>query len=212
MIRRIPVIPTLLVLAAVAVMVRLGFWQIDRLHQKEMMLAQYAAASDFAPLAIDAPDLAAPNLGFRKVVIDCAKVNAEQLVAGASLKGDGGWAHAVPCRIRDFEGYKQLAVVIGWSHDLRHAQWSGGRIEGVLVPGNKSGVVLNEVRGGTFGFVHNASYHLVASEPVGGLAANAMPNPNNIPNNHLSYAVQWFLFALTALVIYGLALRKRLAA
>ncbi|HNJ47416.1 MAG TPA: SURF1 family protein, partial [Novosphingobium sp.] len=34
----------------------------------------------------------------------------------------------------------------------------------------------------------------------------------DIPNNHLSYAVQWFLFAATALVIYGLALRKRLAA
>ena len=30
-----------------------------------------------------------------------------------------------------------------------------------------------------------------------------------IPNNHLSYAVQWFLFALTALVIYVLAVRKK---
>jgi surfeit locus 1 family protein len=44
------------------------------------------------------------------------------------------------------------------------------------------------------------------------LQPNARPDPNDIPNNHLSYAVQWFLFALTALVIYGLALRKRLAA
>ena len=31
-----------------------------------------------------------------------------------------------------------------------------------------------------------------------------------MPNNHLAYAVQWFLFALTALVIYAIALRKRL--
>jgi len=29
------------------------------------------------------------------------------------------------------------------------------------------------------------------------------------PNNHLSYAIQWFFFAATALVIYVLALRKR---
>ena len=31
-----------------------------------------------------------------------------------------------------------------------------------------------------------------------------------IPNNHRCYAVQWFVFAAIALVIYGLALRKRL--
>ena len=51
---------------------------------------------------------------------------------------------------------------------------------------------------------------LVADPPVAGLAANARPDPQDIPNNHFSYAVQWFLFAATALVIYGLALRKRL--
>ncbi len=30
-----------------------------------------------------------------------------------------------------------------------------------------------------------------------------------MPNNHLSYAVQWFSFAATALIIYALALRRR---
>jgi surfeit locus 1 family protein len=44
------------------------------------------------------------------------------------------------------------------------------------------------------------------------LQANAAPDPRDVPNNHLSYAVQWFLFATTAIVIYGLALRKRLRA
>jgi surfeit locus 1 family protein len=50
----------------------------------------------------------------------------------------------------------------------------------------------------------------VADPPLAGLAANARPDPADIPNNHWSYAVQWFLFAGTALVIYALALRKRL--
>ena len=53
---------------------------------------------------------------------------------------------------------------------------------------------------------------LVADPPLAGLQANARPDPSDIPNNHLSYAVQWFLFAATALVIYAIALRKRLAA
>jgi surfeit locus 1 family protein len=39
--------------------------------------------------------------------------------------------------------------------------------------------------------------------------ASAPPSPDNIPNNHLSYAVQWFLFAGIAGVIYALALRQR---
>ena len=34
-----------LVLAAVAVMVRLGFWQLDRLAQKEAMIARYSSAN-----------------------------------------------------------------------------------------------------------------------------------------------------------------------
>ncbi len=50
---------------------------------------------------------------------------------------------------------------------------------------------------------------LIAAPPLAGLAANAAPDPTDIPNNHFSYAVQWFLFAATALVIYALALRKR---
>ncbi|MFN5781065.1 MAG: SURF1 family cytochrome oxidase biogenesis protein, partial [Novosphingobium sp.] len=44
MIRRLPIIPTVFVLAAVGVMIVLGFWQLDRRAQKEAMLARYAAA------------------------------------------------------------------------------------------------------------------------------------------------------------------------
>ena len=51
---------------------------------------------------------------------------------------------------------------------------------------------------------------MIADPPLAGLEANARPDPASIPNNHLSYAIQWFLFALTALVIYAIALRKRL--
>ena len=52
---------------------------------------------------------------------------------------------------------------------------------------------------------------LVADPPVDGLFALARPDPSDLPNNHLSYAGQWFFFALTALVIYFIALRARMA-
>jgi surfeit locus 1 family protein len=49
----------------------------------------------------------------------------------------------------------------------------------------------------------------VIGRPVAELAPLAPPDPADIPNNHLAYAGQWFFFALTALVIYVLALRRR---
>ena len=50
---------------------------------------------------------------------------------------------------------------------------------------------------------------LVADTPAPGLAPNAAPDLSSVPNNHLAYGVQWFLFALVASVIYVLALRWR---
>ena len=50
---------------------------------------------------------------------------------------------------------------------------------------------------------------LVSSEPGPGLVASALPSPDSIPNNHLSYAIQWFLFAAAAAIIYVLALKRR---
>ena len=41
MLRRLPIVPTIVVLIAVGIMVRLGFWQLDRLHQKEELLTRY---------------------------------------------------------------------------------------------------------------------------------------------------------------------------
>jgi surfeit locus 1 family protein len=50
-----------------------------------------------------------------------------------------------------------------------------------------------------------------ASSPIRRLRAGGQchPDPRDLPNNHFSYAVQWFLFAATALVIYGIAVWKR---
>ena len=68
--------------------------------------------------------------------------------------------------------------------------WRGGPVTGIVASAGKG-------------------VRLVAAPAQAGLAPLAAPDPANIPNNHLSYAVQWFAFAATALVIYVLALRRR---
>ena len=50
---------------------------------------------------------------------------------------------------------------------------------------------------------------LVSATGLAGLEASAPPSLETIPNNHRSYAVQWFLFAAIAAVIYVLAVRSR---
>ena len=44
MIRRIPIVSTVVVLAAVATMIGLGVWQLQRKEWKEALIARYAAA------------------------------------------------------------------------------------------------------------------------------------------------------------------------
>lgn len=203
-VKRIPIIPTLLVLAAVAVMMRLGFWQLDRMEQKEAMLAQYTASqadSSYFPYGKLPADGSA---AFRRVAVWCSSVEPATMQAGRNAQGEVGWVQLVRCSIGgDWPNspikqpdvvYQPADVALGWTREPRLAEWQGGKVEGIAAPYGPLG------------------YRIIADPPLAGLEANARPDPNNIPNNHLSYAVQWFLFALTALVIYGIALRKRLAA
>ena len=188
--KRLPLIPTLLVLLAVGVMIRLGFWQIERLHQKEALLARYAGAAQFSS------DVGPAQFGdeheailYRHTAFECLRVESVTAIAGLSAKGASGIAHIARCSIGGGGG---VDVTLGWSSNPAPPQWAGGTVAGVIGPKGKTDI------------------RIIADPPLAGLAANARPDPANIANNHLSYAVQWFLFALTALVIYALALRKRL--
>lgn len=187
MTRRIPVVATLLVLLAIGVMVRLGFWQLDRLHQKEALLARYAAARTMsADVPFPQDEAAAQQALYRHARIDCAKVIRVTVTAGHNVQGETGMANVADCLLA---GGGRARVVLGWSREPMPVAWKGGEAMGVIAPGPR----------------------LVADPPLAGLAANARPDPADVPNNHLSYAVQWFLFAATALVIYAIAVWKRLA-
>ena len=203
--RRIPILPTLLVLSAVAVMIALGFWQLGRMHQKEALLAVYATAANSSaanPTVEVLPAMPRDKaLLYRRASLFCKRVTGWDNVAGYDARGQMGWALVAHCITGSGDavpGQGDIVapgdVVIGWSRELKQSNWAGGEVTGTLAPGY----------GGTI--------RLIADPPLSGLAANARPDPHSIPNNHLSYAVQWFLFALTALVIYALVLRKRLAA
>lgn len=184
--RRIPVFATVLVLCAVGVMVALGMWQLHRMDEKESLLAHYAAAQGMsAEVPWPATPDAAASMLYRHSRLLCARVASHASMAGRNASGEAGVAQTAECILPD--GSKAL-VAMGWSREpVAGTDWQGGEVRGVIAPGPR----------------------LVAAPPLAGLQPNALPDPSEIPNNHLAYAVQWFLFAATALVIYGVALRKR---
>jgi len=186
MLQRLPVVPTLLVLTAVGVMIALGFWQIGRLHQKEALLARYhSAVSAGAEAAWPHDPGKSDAVLYRRTHVRCVEVRGLSSIAGRNRQGEAGLAQSADCRLAN--GGEAL-VILGWSREPKSPDWQGGEVSGIIAPGPR----------------------IVADPPLAGLEANARPDPSEIPNNHLSYAVQWFLFAATALVIYALALRKRL--
>ena len=188
MIRRLPIIPTLLVLVAVAGMITAGIWQLQRATWKEHLLARYdqAVEQNIAvayPFVVKAQETAL----YHRSQIDCRRVLTRNAIAGRSAKKEAGWAQIARCATPEGEA----EVALGWSRDPAIPAWNGGIVEGMIGPTGEG-------------------VRLVSAPAQAGLQELSRPDPHDLPNNHMSYAGQWFLFALAALVIYILALRNKL--
>lgn len=191
MTRRIPVVATIVVAAAVALMISLGIWQLHRAKWKEGLLAQYAKAQTLPPIAWPTMPLRQDQLPlFRNATGMCLQPIGKRAVAGENMSGEPGYAQVVLCRT-GAEG-PGMAVEVGWSKNPNAAvNWPGGPVSGMIAPDSQMGM------------------RLVAASAPPGLERSAPPSLDTIPNNHRSYAVQWFAFAAIALAIYAIALRKR---
>ena len=206
--KRIPLIPTAIVLIAVAAMVALGVWQLQRASWKERIIAHYAANRDLPPMAYPPLGPVADNALFRKSRVTCLRVTAWRVEGGSTANGQPGYRHLAGCETGGGEGPGAL-IDMGVSADPAFKpKWFGGTVDGLITTEPNH----NSLFGNYFGMRKVLRPMLVADVPAPGLAASAPPSIDNIPNNHLAYAVQWFAFAGVALVIYYIALRRRLIA
>ncbi|HMG48093.1 MAG TPA: SURF1 family protein [Allosphingosinicella sp.] len=196
--RRLPLVPTLVVALAAAAMIALGIWQLQRARWKEALLAQYAVAAampavDLDPLLDGRGPL--PPLSFRRALVTCrADDVAPEVRAGRSAADVPGQAYYVPCR-PDAAGLAgRIRVNAGWASrpDAVRRLSLDGLIAGRLGAVGEDGPVT-----------------LTAATAAPPLAPSRAPSLETIPNNHRFYALQWFFFAAAALVIYVLALRGR---
>lgn len=182
---RIPVIPTVIVAGAIATMIALGIWQLGRMEEKEALIARAEQALTLSTEVAYPRDTGAiEKVLYRRTSVTCVNPSDATTVAGTSAGGEKGVAQRVTCQLA-----RGVSVIVdlGFSRNPAPVIWGGGKVRGVIAPGGR----------------------IVATEPVAGLEQLSLPDPRALPNNHLAYAGQWFFFALTALVIYVLALRRR---
>ena len=203
--RRLPIIATIVVGAAVALMIALGVWQLGRANEKSALLAAYNANRTMSA------DTRLPNGGpvpdavlYRHTSAVCLRVIGWKQVGGNDEQGQSGFRQLADCAT-GAEGPGFVADMGVSTDPAFRPRWQGGTVSGVITREPVEGGLIAKLRG----VEPVARPMLVADQPAPGLVASMPPDPASVPNNHLSYAVQWFAFALIALVIYGLALRRR---
>jgi surfeit locus 1 family protein len=199
--KRLPILPTILVGLAVAAMIALGLWQLQRRTEKLALLARYAANQHLPTMALPRfPDQA---VLFRRASAMCLQPVAWHSEAGRAADGSSGWRLIADCRT-GAEG-PGFAVQLGVAAKLgTKPAWKGGKVTGYITHAPQHRALIQ----GAWS-TDPQPLMLVADTPLPGLKPNADANLGDIPNNHLAYAVQWFIFAGLAVVIYLIALRQR---
>jgi len=186
--------------------VLLGRWQLNRLAQRRARNAVLAARLALPPLPVRR-EVTADSARQRRVVAHGVyDFAAERTWPGRSFQGTPGVALVTPLRLADGSA---VLVDRGWapSPDAFHVDRTlylepdTATVTGIaLIPPRGRGDV--DVSG-FLPFV----IQLEAPEPAKGLPRR-WPPPAFDDGPHLSYAIQWFSFALIALVGTAVLIRK----
>jgi surfeit locus 1 family protein len=190
-----------------AACVRLGIWQLDRLSQRRSLNASLAALQALPPLELRDRSMSLDAARERRIVArGVYDFAAERTWPGRSFEGTPGVALITPLRLPDGSA---VLVDRGWvpSPDAFHVDHGAYRepdtatIIGIArVPPRGRGDV------DTTGFLPFI-IEVQTAEPARGLPRR-WPPPSFGNGPHLSYAIQWFSFALIVLVGTAAMIRK----
>ena len=195
MTRRLPLIPTIVVAGAIAVLIGLGLWQLKRAVWKEQLLARFAAAEKLPPITWPTTPLKSDQLPlFRHATGVCLRPIGKSAIGGENRAGEPGYVQIIDCAT-GAEG-PAMSVEVGWSTNPNaRVAWRGGPVSGIIVPDRRTRM------------------RLVAATAPPGLEPSRMPSVESAspitPSGHRMYSATWFALALVALIIYSIAIVKR---
>jgi surfeit locus 1 family protein len=229
---------TVLSTAALAVLIGLGVWQLQRLQWKEGLIAEIEARVKAEPVSLKeavARADAGEDVSYLRVRLEGKFDNARERHLFAVSEGMPGWHVITPLATPDGE---TVLVDRGFVPDAlkdpaarRQGEISDAvtvtalarppEAQGLFVPDNEIEQNrwfwrdLKAMTKSMFGdgakdvapfFLEAEKSDVPGGWPLGGQTRL------DLPNNHLQYAITWFLLALCLVVIYVIYVRARLKA
>ncbi len=204
-----PVAATLLTLVMIPILLGLSYWQFAiRLPWKTALIAQLEAARRLPPAT--AQDyfhamLGEIDLQYRRAEVDCrpGRVKPYDTKGGTSAGdsndgGTGGFLILVDCNDPKRHRAPDLVVVAGWT--LRP-----DKIVTIDVDTRFTGTLIEHPYGKE---AERPQFMLIPTTAVAPLAPSRIPTPGDLPDNHLSYSLQWLAFAATLAAVYLVYLRQ----
>ncbi|MGM5053851.1 SURF1 family protein [Rhizobium sp. 814_E9_N1_1] len=230
--RRLPVLTGILVLIALAILISLGTWQVERLHWKEGLIADIAARQVAAavPLAdIEAMAAAGGDIEYRKVTATGRYINNKERHFFATWRGQTGYYIYTPLELADgrilfvnrgFVPFDNKEPEMRMQGQLTDQQTVTGLAREKL-PGKPSWVVPdNDVAKNIFYWkdldVMASSVGLEKARVIPFFVdADSTPNPAglpiggvtqvDLPNDHLQYAFTWYGLAAVLIVVVAIS-------
>jgi surfeit locus 1 family protein len=227
---------TVLSTAALAVLIGLGLWQLQRLQWKEGLIAQIEARVKAEPVSLKeavAQASAGEDVSYLRVRVEGRFDNAKERYLFAVSDGTPGWHVITPLETPDGE---VVLVDRGFVPDALKdpAARSQGELndavtvtalarppetQGLFVPDNEieqNRWFWRDLKAMTGSMCGDDAKDVVPifleaerSDVPGGWPRGGETRLD-LPNNHLQYAITWFLLALCLVVIYVLYVRTRL--
>ena len=221
---------------ALAILIGLGVWQVQRLKWKEGLLAhiaalQHAPAQPLAPV-LDAV-AAGRNVDFTRVRLTCPGLGAAPFLELYALKdGEAGSRLVSACRVAS-RRYRSILVDRGFVADtvtqrpaVDRAATAPVELVGVLRTPDRATFVTPKNPAGAAGRWFSRDVPAMAralgvSEPAPVFlfaetssnpelkALQPAPVPTDIPNRHLEYALTWFGLAAGLVGVYLAVLLRR---
>jgi surfeit locus 1 family protein len=230
---------TLLVIAGMAVLARLGVWQLDRLEQRRAFNARVLAQIDQPPLDLNTDGLKADlgNMEYRQVVVTGEYDPSQEIAIRNQYWGNEWGVHLVtPLKIAGTE--QAILVDRGWipAADFESNDWSRFAEPGTVTV---SGVVRASRDRADFGFRRDPEpspgetlrawnfvnvpsiskqitlsllpvYIQQAPDPTWtGMPYRTQPELELSEGPHLGYAIQWFTFAALLGLGYPFFVRRQ---
>lgn len=224
----------LITLPIVALLLGLGTWQLQRLQWKESLLAEVAAKQNAEPVVMLTEELGASDLSYRRAILSgLVDRGAAYKLWPRTHEGKSGYHWLVPMVVATANGNTDkpggilLLVDLGWVPQdyVAHTTAVGDveTISGTLrlptppndfTPPNPDGgnviysvdtaAIAAQLEAPVFPYVLEAD-KTGDQPPIGGQTVTSLPN------NHLQYAITWFLLAACVVVIAWLAVRRTFA-